>query len=110
MAWCFKLCWPVAAPANGQEWKRKEEKKCLSHCGATSTPYLWQSLSLPSFFSSSLCTPKGFSHELLQECGVFLVSGKLIVMSHKNGVSARLAEQRLERIQNLLQTTREPSA
>ena len=53
---------------------------------------------------------KGFSHELLQECGVFLVSVKLIVMSHKNGVSARLAEQRRVRIQNLLQTTREPSA
>jgi Na+-translocating ferredoxin:NAD+ oxidoreductase RnfE subunit len=33
----------------------------------------------------------GFTHDLLQECGVFLVSVKLIVMSHKNGVSARLA-------------------
>ena len=32
----------------------------------------------------------GFTHDLLQECGVFLVSVKLIVMSHKNGVSARL--------------------
>ncbi len=28
---------------------------------------------------------KGFTHELLQECGVFLVSVKLIMMSHKNG-------------------------
>ena len=40
---------------------------------------------------------KGFSHELLQECGVFLVSVKLIMMSHKNGVSARRAEERLAR-------------
>ena len=32
---------------------------------------------------------KGFSHELLQECGVFLVSVKLIMMSHKNGVSTQ---------------------
>jgi hypothetical protein len=48
----------------------------------------------------------GFTHDLLQECGVFLVSVKLIMMSHKNGVSASLAEQRLERIENLLQTAR----
>jgi hypothetical protein len=53
---------------------------------------------------------KGFTHEMLQECGVFLVSVKLIVMSHKNGVSARLAEERLAKIQNLLQATREQSA
>ena len=46
----------------------------------------------------------GFSHELLQECGVFLVSVKLIVMSHKNGVTARLAEERLAKIQSMLQT------
>jgi Na+-translocating ferredoxin:NAD+ oxidoreductase RnfE subunit len=52
----------------------------------------------------------GFTHDLLQECGVFLVSVKLIVMSHKNGVSTRLAEERLAKIQNLLQTTREQSA
>ena len=52
----------------------------------------------------------GFTHDLLQECGVFLVSVKLIVMSHKNGVSARRAEERLAKIQNLLQTTREQSA
>ncbi len=52
----------------------------------------------------------GFTHELLQECGVFLVSVKLILMSHKNGVSARLAEERLAKIQNLLQTEREQGA
>ena len=52
----------------------------------------------------------GFTHDLLQECGVFLVSVKLIMMSHKNGVSARVAEERLEKIENLLQTTREQRA
>ncbi len=46
---------------------------------------------------------KGFSHELLQECGVFLVSVKLIMMSHKNGVSTQRVEARLAKIQNLLQ-------
>jgi hypothetical protein len=46
---------------------------------------------------------KGFGHELLQECGVFLVSVKLIMMSHKNGASAQRAEERLAKIQDLLQ-------
>ena len=51
----------------------------------------------------------GFTHDLLQECGVFLVSVKLIMMSHKNGISARHAEEQLASIQNLLQTSREHS-
>ncbi len=49
----------------------------------------------------------GFTHDLLQECGVFLVSVKLIMMSHKNGVSARHAEEQLASIQNLLEAGRE---
>ena len=52
----------------------------------------------------------GFTHDLLQECGVFLVSVKLIVMSLQNGISARHAEEQLATIQNLLQTKREQSA
>ena len=52
----------------------------------------------------------GFTHDLLQECGVFLVSVKLIMMSHKNGISARHAEEQLVSIQNLLQTEREQGA
>jgi hypothetical protein len=53
---------------------------------------------------------KGFTHDMLLECGVFLVSVKLIVMSHKNGVSARLSEERLVKMQNLLETSRRQSA
>jgi hypothetical protein len=53
---------------------------------------------------------KGLTHELLQECGVSLVSVKLIMMSHKNGVSASKAEERLENIQTLLQNTQQQSA
>jgi hypothetical protein len=49
----------------------------------------------------------GFTHDLLQECGVFLVSVKLIMMSHKNGVSARVAEERLVKTQDLLQAKTE---
>jgi hypothetical protein len=53
---------------------------------------------------------KRFAHDMLLECGVFLVSVKLIVMSHKNGVSARLSEERLVKLQNLLETSRRQRA
>ena len=46
---------------------------------------------------------KGFTHELLLEAGVFLVSIKLILMAQKNTLSARLTVQRLERIASLLE-------
>ena len=52
----------------------------------------------------------GFTHDLLQECGVFLVSVKLIMMSHKNGISARHAEEQLASIQNRLEARREHRA
>ncbi len=45
---------------------------------------------------------KGFAHDMLLEAGVFLVSVKLILMSHKNSVVAERAEQRLEQIEALL--------
>ena len=46
---------------------------------------------------------KGFTHELLLEAGVFLVSVKLILMAHKNALSTRLTSQRLEHIATLLE-------
>lgn len=45
---------------------------------------------------------KGLTHEMLQEVGVFLVSLKLILMSHKNGVIAADTQERLRQIHNLL--------
>jgi hypothetical protein len=47
---------------------------------------------------------KGITHELLLEAGVFLVSMKLILMSHKNSVLAEQTEERLEEIANLLRS------
>lgn len=47
---------------------------------------------------------KGFTHELLLETGVFLVSVKLILMSHKNSMLAHETEERLKTIYNLLCT------
>jgi len=41
---------------------------------------------------------KGLTHEILLEAGVFLVSLKLIMMSHKNSVLAKKTEFQLERI------------
>jgi hypothetical protein len=46
---------------------------------------------------------KGFTHELLLEAGVFLVSVKLILMAQKNSVSAKLTTERLEQIAVLLE-------
>ena len=45
---------------------------------------------------------KGFSHDMLLETGVFLISLKLIMMSYKNSVLARNTEDRLEQIHSLL--------
>jgi hypothetical protein len=45
---------------------------------------------------------KGFSHDMLLETGVFLISVKLIMMSYKNSVLARNTEDRLEQIYALL--------
>ena len=47
---------------------------------------------------------KGFSHDVLLEAGVFLVSLKLILMSHKNSVMAQDMEERLEAIHELLRS------
>ena len=52
---------------------------------------------------------KGCTRDLLQKCGLFLISAKLITMSNKNDVSARLAEERLAEIQTLLHPKSEQS-
>jgi hypothetical protein len=45
---------------------------------------------------------KGLTHDVLLEAGVFMVSVKLILMSHKNSVLAIETEDRLEQIHSLL--------
>jgi hypothetical protein len=52
---------------------------------------------------------KGLTHDLLLEAGVFLVSVKLILMSHKNSVLAIETEDRLEQIHALLRNMQDPS-
>lgn len=47
---------------------------------------------------------KGIGHGLLLEAAVFLVSLKLILMSHKNSVLAEEMEQRLDAIYTLLRS------
>ena len=49
---------------------------------------------------------KGFTHELLLESGVFLVSIRLILISHKNSLLALETEERLEAIYTLLRERR----
>ncbi len=41
---------------------------------------------------------KGWTHDLLLEAGVFLVSVKLILMSYRNSVTTREIEMKLDQI------------
>ena len=45
---------------------------------------------------------KGFSHDLLLEAGIFLVSVKLIVMAYKHSVANRELFDRLDQMQGAL--------
>jgi hypothetical protein len=44
----------------------------------------------------------GFTHDLLLEAGVFLVSVKLIIMNYKSSVSSEHIQNELEEIKTLL--------
>ncbi len=52
---------------------------------------------------------KGFTHDLLLEAGVFLVSVKLILMAYKSSVSAASVERKLDQIQAMLQRREQES-
>ncbi len=45
---------------------------------------------------------KGFTHDLLLEAGVFLVSVKLILMAYKNSVAEKQISDQLREIRDLL--------
>ena len=47
---------------------------------------------------------KGFTHDLLLEAGVFLVSVKLIIMSYQNSRHTRALKKDLKEIKNLVKT------
>jgi hypothetical protein len=49
----------------------------------------------------------GFTHDLLLESGVFLVSVKLILMAQKNTAFAQVTDQRLQDIAILLEGIRD---
>jgi len=44
----------------------------------------------------------GFTHDLLLEAGIFLVSVKLIIMAYKTSVSSKEINRELEEIKNIL--------
>ena len=46
---------------------------------------------------------KGFTHDVLLEAGVLLVSIKLIMMSHKNSLMELELHKKLEEIQRLIE-------
>ena len=47
---------------------------------------------------------KGFTHDLLLEAAVFLVSVKLIMMGYKNSVNIKGVENELKEIKELIQS------
>ena len=51
---------------------------------------------------------KGFTHDLLLEAGVFLVSAKLILMAKKNAETEFRLEQHLNEIKRTLETMTKP--
>ena len=58
-------------------------------------------------FSLVLFT-KGFTHDLLLEAGVFLVSVKLIMMAYRNTVNNRMMVRELTEIKTYLQGKEKP--
>ncbi|MFC1788454.1 hypothetical protein ACFLZE_00890 [Thermodesulfobacteriota bacterium] len=52
-------------------------------------------------FTMALFT-KGFTHDLLLEAGVFLVSVKLILMAFKNNNNVKIFQKELQEIKELL--------
>ncbi len=53
-------------------------------------------------FVGSLTT-KGFTHDLLLEAGVFLISVKLMIMAYKNSVTADAIQDQLQRIRTIIE-------
>jgi hypothetical protein len=49
----------------------------------------------------------GFTHDLLLEAGVFLISVKLIIMAYKSSVASKDIHRELEEIKNLLKNSQE---
>jgi hypothetical protein len=47
---------------------------------------------------------KGLTHDLLLEAGVFLVSVKLVIMSHKSALLVEDLQAELQAIRHLLET------
>ncbi len=52
-------------------------------------------------FAAALLT-KGFTHDLLLEAGVFLVSVKLIVMAYKNAMASKKIMKELHAIKEIM--------
>ena len=58
------------------------------------------------FFTMALFTT-GFTHDLLLEAGVFLVSVKLIIMAYNASVTSEDIHRELKEIKNLMKNNKE---
>lgn len=57
-------------------------------------------------FSAALFT-EGFTHDLLLEAGIFLVSVKLIIMAYKSSVASKQIREELREIRRMLEKKKE---
>jgi hypothetical protein len=51
---------------------------------------------------------KGFTHDLLLEAGVFLVSAKLVLMSYKNSVATITLQRRVDEVLEAIRRLEKP--
>ena len=51
---------------------------------------------------------KGFTHDLLLEAGVFLVSAKLVLMSYKTSIATRTLQERVDEVLEAIRTLKKP--
>lgn len=75
-------------------------KNTLLELGSNTTIGITLALFVVAIFT------KGLTHDLLLEAGVFLVSAKLIIMSHKNALVADELRSELHQIREVLENSR----
>ena len=69
------------------------------------SPDFCNNYNICSFYRGSFFT--GFTHDILLEAGVFLVSVKLIIMGYKASVLSQVIHRELEEIKSLLENIKE---
>jgi hypothetical protein len=100
MIHAFKKTWRNAMPVTSTSWRcpKQTEETINKHFDTGSLVVIVITFVL---FTVALFT-KGFTHDLLLEAGVFLVSVKLILMAYRNNTNNQMLLQELVQIKQHL--------